>query len=75
MWCKVCKCHLASDLTATMGIVAVFSCSVKEGSFGRPSQHIMVSEAPAYVVIPDDGLPVWGGFPPEFGGTEPALRE
>ena len=58
-----------------MKMMAVFSSSVKEGSFGRPSQHINVSEAPAYVVIPDDGLPVWGGMPPAFGGTEPALRE
>ena len=37
--------------------------------------HIMAKELPDYVVLPDDGLPVYSGFPPAFGGTEPALRE
>jgi len=73
-FCGTCKCHIASDLPG-FEAYAFFTPSIDEGSFGPPHFHILTKEKPAHHVIGEDGLPIWLGFPPSFGGTDACVRE
>ena len=42
---------------------------------GPPVAHIVTKEKVAHHIIGEDGLPIWAGLPPAFGGTDPLLRE
>lgn len=37
----------------------------------RQHAHIYAAELPAHYVIGEDGIPIYPGMPPAFGGGEP----